>query len=73
MTDKIAGYLEVGTNDEGEIVVLHCDLETDADGVGHIVFSPNQARNLASLLLKHAKVVEDARTPPQPRILRKRT
>ena len=54
MMDKITGFLEVGLNEQGEIVVNHPDLKPDADGVGHIVFSPNQARNLAELLLKHA-------------------
>ena len=56
-TDKIEGYLEVGTNDQGEVVVNHPDLKPDANGVGHIVFSKNQARNLANLLLKHAGAV----------------
>lgn len=56
--DKIAGYLEVGLNEENEIVVNHPDLKPDADGVGHIVFSANQARNLARLLEKHAQEVE---------------
>ena len=54
MIDKIEGYLEVGLNDQNEVVVNHPDLKPDANGVGHIVFSLNQARNLARLLLKHA-------------------
>ncbi len=52
--DKIAGFLEVGRNANGEIVINHPDLKPDANGVGHIVFSPSQARHLASLLAKHA-------------------
>lgn len=52
--DKTAGYLEVGINENDEVVINHPDLKPDKDGVGHIVFSPNQARNLAELLLKHA-------------------
>jgi len=52
--DKITGFLEVGLNDGGEIVVNHPDLKPDENGVGHIVFSSNQARNLARLLDKHA-------------------
>ena len=60
--DKITGFLEVGLNDGGEIVVNHPDLTPDENGVGHIVFSPNQARNLARLLDKHADQSErDAR------------
>jgi hypothetical protein len=52
------GYLEVGCNDQFEIIVNHPDLKPDADGVGHIVFSPDQARHLAHLLLKHAAQAE---------------
>ena len=58
MSDKIEGYLEVGLNDAGEVIVNHPDLKPDADGVGHIVFSANQARNLARLLDKHANDAE---------------
>ena len=45
--------LEIGVVN-GEVVINHPDLKPDADGVGHIVFSPTQARNLASILLKNA-------------------
>lgn len=66
MSDKIEGYLEVGLNEQGEIVVNHPDLKPDADGVGHIVFSVNQARHLAELLHKHAAQSErDARLKQQ--------
>jgi hypothetical protein len=51
--DGISGYLEVGLDDNNEIVINHPDLLPDADGVGHIVLSPDQARNLARLLDKH--------------------
>jgi hypothetical protein len=54
MADKVEGFLEVGLNDRNEIVVNHPDLKPDADGVGHIVFSPAQALNLAHLLTQHA-------------------
>jgi hypothetical protein len=47
------GTLEVGTNGSGEVVVNHPDLKPDADGVGHIVFSPKQAQHFAFLLLKN--------------------
>lgn len=50
MKDKIEGFLEVGCNDRNEIVINHPDLQPDEKGVGHIVFSVNQARNLARLL-----------------------
>lgn len=52
--DIEAGALEVGTNDRFEVVVNHPDLHPDENGVGHIVFSPRQARKFARLLLKHA-------------------
>ncbi len=55
MSDKITGCLEVGLDpDTGEIVINHPDLQPDKNGVGHIVFSANQARNLAVLLLNKA-------------------
>jgi hypothetical protein len=43
--------LEVGTSGAGEVVINHPDLRPDKDGVGHIVFSVEQARDLANLLL----------------------
>lgn len=46
--------LEVGCNDRGEVVINHPSLETDANGCGHIVFSPDQARNLARILFAKA-------------------
>lgn len=52
--DRIEGYLEVGIDEDGQVVVNHPDLKPDENGVGHIVFSPNQARVFAGLLLKHA-------------------
>lgn len=54
MTDKIAGYLEVGLNERDEIVVNHPDLKPDENGVGHIVFSPDQAQLLSNLLARKA-------------------
>lgn len=57
MTDK--GFLWVGhTDDTHEVVINHPDLEPDEDGVGHIVFSIAQARNLALLLIEHAALAE---------------
>lgn len=53
------GFLEVGTNGKGEVVINHPDLKPDENGVGHIVFSPDEARNLASLLNNKA---HEART-----------
>jgi hypothetical protein len=57
--DKIEGFLEVGrTDDTHEVVINHPDLKPDENGVGHIVFSPRQARTLANLLIKNATYAE---------------
>lgn len=58
-TDKIEGFLEVGCNENDEVVINHPDLKPDENGVGHIVFSPRQAKGLAKLLIKHATLAED--------------
>lgn len=58
MTDKIEGFLEIGVNDKNEVVINHPDLKPDENGVGHIVFSVNQARNLARLLIGKANEAE---------------
>jgi hypothetical protein len=55
VTDKIEGYLEVGANENGEVVV---NLDKDRNGIGHIVFSPNQARAFAAVLNKQAEAAE---------------
>lgn len=60
MTEIISkNTLEVGTNGNGEIVINHPDLEPDENGVGHIVFSPEQARGLAFLLQQKAHEAEE--------------
>lgn len=51
MSGIATGTLEVGTNGHGEVVINHPDLQPDSDGVGHIVFSVEQARSLADLLM----------------------
>ena len=47
--DKIEGFLEIGVNDKGEVVVNY-----PGGKIGHLVFSVGQARNLARLLLLKA-------------------
>jgi hypothetical protein len=65
MAKKVAGYLEVGISDDGrEIIVNHPDLRPDVNGVGHIVFSPNQARSLAKLLSGKADEIEKLYSMP---------
>lgn len=51
------GFLEVG-HSNGEVIINHPDLRPDANGVGHIVFSPEEARGLADLLRKNAEEAE---------------
>jgi hypothetical protein len=55
--DKVEGVLEVGILN-GEVVVNHPDLKPDENGVGHIVFSPDQARHLAYLMIRKADEAE---------------
>ena len=50
MSELAKNTLEIGTNGAGEVVISHPDLKPDENGVGHIVFSPDQAMHLASLL-----------------------
>lgn len=49
------GFLEVGHNDKGEVVV-----NLPHDMTGHIVFSPGQAISLSQLLLKRALLLNEA-------------
>lgn len=66
----MSGFLEVGLSADGkEVVVNHPDLKPDEHGVGHIVFSPSEARNLAMLLLEKADET-DAREPQPVDIVR---
>jgi|ERR1041384_927901 hypothetical protein len=61
MADHVAGTFEVGANERGEVVInLPPEMVADFSLLegGHIVFSPNQARTLAWLLLKHAGNLE---------------
>lgn len=56
--DIVSGHLMVGTNGRGEVVINHGDLQPDENGIGHIVFSPRQARSLAQLLHRKASEAE---------------
>lgn len=54
-----AGSLIVAISQDGkEVVINHPQLETDAEGCGHIDFSPEQAIHLARLLLNKARVIQ---------------
>jgi hypothetical protein len=52
------GILEVGINENGEVIINLPDLTPVEDGVGHIVFSVDEALNLARVL--HNKAGEAA-------------
>lgn len=58
ITQKPAGgELIVALTEDGKNVVInHPDLQPDADGCGHIVFSPKQAIHLAGLLYRKANI-----------------
>jgi hypothetical protein len=50
-------YLLVSLSEDGQqVIVNYSDLVPDADGCGHIVFSPAQAMDLAMLLFKKANI-----------------
>ena len=49
-----SGILEVGTNGKGIVVLNHPKIDVDKDGVGHIIFSPNEAMHLATVLAQKA-------------------
>lgn len=59
MSEVAEGILEIGSNGNGEVVINHPDLKPDENGVGHIVFSPDQARRLAWMLQKKAHEAEE--------------
>ena len=53
-----SGNLIVGITEDGKSVVInHPDLQPDAEGVGHIVFSPDQAVNLCLLIWKKLNII----------------
>lgn len=57
-SDFIAGFLKIGTNGKGEVVI-----NLDKDRTGHIIFSPAQASALAMVLRRKAnEAVEELET-----------
>lgn len=53
------GFLQVGLTEDGkEVLINHPDLQPDENGCGHIVFSAEEARGLARLLLAKAKLID---------------
>jgi hypothetical protein len=54
LTELIKYTLEIGTDGGGKVLINPPDLQPDKNGVGHIVLSPEQARELAFLLQKKA-------------------
>ena len=67
------GYPELGPgvlivdHRANEVIVNHPDLHADADGVSHIVFSVEEARNFAASVLRAAEEAEkEAVSPKKP-------
>jgi hypothetical protein len=58
-----ANELLIGRNDRGEVVINHPNIQPDPGGNGYIVFSPDEADALASLLIKHASQARALRNP----------
>ena len=52
--DIDAGYLEVSHDENFQVIVNLPKLDTDAEGLSWMAFSPRQARGLAKLLMKHS-------------------
>lgn len=53
------GFLEVGLTERGdEIIINHPDLQPDEHGEGHIIFSVEEARGLAKILIAKAAEAE---------------
>lgn len=59
----IKGALIVGTTGFGEVCVTHPDIDPDKDGIGFIIFSPQQAHELGATLIRRAL---DAAIEPRP-------
>lgn len=57
--ERVSGHLEIGITDQGDVVINHPRLDVDAPGMGHIIFSPRQARGLAALLFRKATEAEN--------------
>lgn len=62
MNDNTGGTIEVGHTEQGEVV-----LNLDKDRTGHLIFSPAQARTLASSMLRKADEAERLNYRPSPR------
>lgn len=54
--EQVEGFVEVGTNGEGSVVLNHPTDHVDEHGVGHIIFSPKQAVAFATSLLRHVLI-----------------
>jgi hypothetical protein len=55
---NVSGFLEIGTNDNKEIVINHHDLDIDENGQGFICFSIKEAEALVRILNKKIKYLK---------------
>ena len=62
--DVPPGFIELGSSIDGNYVIMrHPHIDLDMNGCGEIVFSPEQARELARLLVECADECEIAQIP----------
>jgi hypothetical protein len=60
-TDNGPGALEIGTNERGEVV-----MNLPRDMTGHIVFSPDEAEHLSTLMARQAVAARESAARQQP-------
>ena len=54
-------FLEIGHDVHGQVVINHRDIPIDQNGVGHFLFSIEQAEELARLLFKRVDMIKAER------------
>ena len=57
--EVVSGFLEIGVGaNNGQVIVVHRNMKSNAEGYGFVGLSPEQARNLAHVLLRKAGEAE---------------
>lgn len=64
--EKKGGAFYITTTGKGDVVIQHSALEVDANGMGYIVFTPGEARNLADMLNGMARKAESEHPTEHP-------
>jgi hypothetical protein len=52
LPDKVEGYLEIGLDKRNDVIINHAGCTVDVNGIGHFVFSLDQAQDLINALTK---------------------